>query len=117
MPSRCFNRVSAWEPGRISAPTSRATGQRLRSGYLLFSFPVLKGKNRFCDVCGAAIVKGEKYAIVMVSKDDAELFHALTEGEPGMAPTISVDSHGNLRLDLCLGCRLNTRFPGDETVQ
>jgi hypothetical protein len=78
---------------------------------------VLEGKDRFCDVCGAAIVKGEKYAIVTVSKDNAELFDALAEGQPGMAPTISVDSHGNLRLDLCLNCRLNTRFPGDETVQ
>jgi hypothetical protein len=43
---------------------------------------VLKGKDRFCDVCGAAIVKGEKYAIVTVSQNDAELIHALTAGEP-----------------------------------
>jgi hypothetical protein len=78
---------------------------------------VLKGKNRFCDVCGNAIVKGQKYAIITVSKDNAELFHALNEGEPDVAPTISVDSRGNLRLDLCLNCRLNTRFPGDQTVQ
>ena len=78
---------------------------------------VLKGRDRFCDVCGAAILKGEKYAIVTVSKDNAELFHALTEREPGVAPTTSVDSHGNLRLDLCLACRLDTRFPGDGTVQ
>ena len=92
-------------------------GQRSLPGYLLFSFPVLKGKDRFCDVCGAAIVKGEKYAIVTVSKDNAELFDALTESGPDMAPTISVDSRGNVRLDLCLGCRLNTRFPGDQIAQ
>ena len=96
-------------------PTSPATGRRFLP--LLFSIPVLKGKDRFCDVCGNAIVKGEKYAIVTVSKDNAELFHALTESEPGMAPTISVDSRGNVRLDLWLGCRLNTRFPGDQIAQ
>jgi hypothetical protein len=78
---------------------------------------VLKGNDRFCDACGNPIVKGEKYAFVTVSKDNAELFHALTEAEPGMTPTISVDSRGNLRLDLCLDCRLTTRFPGDQTVQ
>ena len=105
------------EESSPTALTSAAAGQRLLPGYLLFSFPVLKGKDRSCDVCGAAIVKGEKYAIVTVSKENAELFHALTEGEPATAPTISVDPHGNLRLDLCLNCRLNTRFPGDQTVQ
>ena len=78
---------------------------------------MLKGKDRLCDVCGAAIVKGEKYAIVTVSKENAELFHALMETEPDVAPKISVDSRGNVRLDLCLNCRMNTRFPGDQTVQ
>jgi hypothetical protein len=43
---------------------------------------VLKGKDRFCDVCGAATVEGEKYAIVTVSKENAELFDALTESGP-----------------------------------
>ena len=109
---------AGWISGTVAnaayIPGDRKTAP---AGYLLFSSPVFKGKDRVCDVCGAAIVKGEQYAIVTVSKDNAELFHALTETEPGMAPTISVDSHGNVRLDLCLNCRLNTKFPGDETVQ
>lgn len=78
---------------------------------------MLQGKDRFCDVCGDAIAKGEKYAAFTVSKDEAELFHALTDSELDMAPTISVDSQGNLRLDVCLDCRLNMTWPADETVQ
>jgi hypothetical protein len=90
--------------------------RRLLPGYLLFSLPVLKGNDRFCDVCGGAIVKGERYAVVTVSKDNVELFRALTESETDMAP-IAVESHGNVRLDLCLKCRMNTTFPGDQRVQ
>lgn len=94
-----------------------ATQQGLLPGFCYSLFQCSKAKIASVTFAGAAIVRGEKYAIVTVSKDDAELVHALTESEPSMAPTISVDSRGNLRLDLCLNCRLNTRFPGDETVQ
>jgi len=78
---------------------------------------MLKGKDRLCDVCGEAIGKGEKYAVVTVPKAKAGLFHALAESGPDMAPTKSVDPQGNLRLDVCLDCRLNMNFPGRETVQ
>lgn len=84
--------------------------------YLLSFFPMVKDGQRSCDICAEPIEKGEKYAVV-VPKDKAELFRALTDTAPGLAPTTSVDSGGNLRLDVCSTCRLSMRSAGVESIQ
>jgi hypothetical protein len=85
--------------------------------YLLSFFPMVKDGQRSCDICAEPIEKGEKYAVVTVPKDKSELFRALTDTAPDLAPTASVDSLGNLRLDVCSTCRLSMTSPGVETIQ
>jgi hypothetical protein len=78
---------------------------------------MLKDNIRQCDVCNGLIPKGEKYRVSTVTKDQALLFRSLIEAsEPELAPTTTVDSQGNMRLDICLECHLNIGAKGTETV-
>jgi hypothetical protein len=83
---------------------------------MLDSASMLKEGVRHCDVCGEVILKGQKYSVSLVPKDQAQLADSLFEAAPDMAATRTVDDSGNLRLDICLECKLNMVTPG-ETVQ
>jgi hypothetical protein len=74
---------------------------------------MLKEGVRRCDVCGDVILKGQKYSVSVVPKDQAQLANSLFEAAPDMAPTRTVDDGGNLRLDICLECKVNMGTPGE----
>jgi hypothetical protein len=74
---------------------------------------MLKEHTRTCDVCGESIPKGEKYAVNIVPKAKAELFWSLNGSDPEMAATTTVDEKGNIRLEICLECRITMNVHGD----
>jgi hypothetical protein len=69
---------------------------------------MLKDNIRQCDVCHRVILKGEKYRVNTISMDKVL--------RPDLAPTTSIDSQGNLRLDYCLECHLKIGGKDTETV-
>lgn len=73
---------------------------------------MLKENSRLCDVCGEVIPKGTKYAVNIVPKGKAELFRSLNDSDPEMSATTTVDARGNIRLDICLECRINMNIKG-----
>ena len=77
---------------------------------------MLKDGVRLCDVCGDVISKGQKYAVNVIPKDQAELADSLFAAAPNISPTRTVDAEGSLRVDICLECRVNMGTSG-ETVQ
>ena len=78
---------------------------------------MMKDNNRVCDVCDSVIPKGETYRVSTVPKRNAELFRSTMERVPSdLVPTASVDSKGNIRLDICLDCHLNMGLEGTELV-
>lgn len=69
------------------------------------------------DVCGSEIPTGERYVVRKIPKQRLQIIEELTTGiEPGMRPTMDVDSEGNLRLDICLNCHMSMDVPGAETI-
>jgi hypothetical protein len=77
---------------------------------------MLQDNQRSCDVCGASIPGGEKYAVSKVPKDKARLFQERMQANSSLAATTTPDSQGNLRLDICLNCHMNMDLPGTSTV-
>jgi hypothetical protein len=74
---------------------------------------MLTGHTRTCDVCGDTISKGEKYAVNIVSKEKAELFRSMMGNDPESVPSTTVDTKGNIRLEMCLECRITMNVHGD----
>ena len=77
---------------------------------------MLKDAVRLCDVCGSTIPKGEKYAVNVIPRADAEQWKRANAIEPDMAATFTEDSQGRIRLDICLECRMNMGGKGDTVV-
>jgi hypothetical protein len=70
---------------------------------------------RFCDVCNEPIESGARYVTCTVPKDESVLFMALVsemDDEPGSRTT----PEGSLKLDVCLGCKLNMGLSGDLVI-
>jgi hypothetical protein len=67
---------------------------------------MLKSGVRSCDVCDEVIPKGEKYAVSIIPEARAQLFRSLNESSPDMAASFTADEKGNVRLDICLECKL-----------
>lgn len=61
---------------------------------------------RFCDVCDESIEKGETFVVRTVPQKNALLFRSLVENMDD-APSFPVDGEGNVRLDICLDCKMN----------
>ena len=77
---------------------------------------MLRDVGRLCDVCGYNILKGEKYIVSKVPKTNAQTILEMTQANPETAPTTTVDSEGNLRLDICLDCHMHMHLPGTSAV-
>lgn len=61
---------------------------------------------RFCDVSNEAIEAGARYATSIVPKDQSPpLMSLISENED--SPGFSIDMEGNVRIDVCLECKLN----------
>jgi hypothetical protein len=73
---------------------------------------MLKDNIRLCDVCGDVIPKGQRYAVTVIQKEKVLLAESAFAAAPDKAPTRTVDANGNLRLDICLACKLSTGTPG-----
>jgi hypothetical protein len=69
---------------------------------------------RTCDVCEDVIPIGAKYSVSFVPAIHVQSTRELLAHEGGQAGTL--DENGNLRLDICLDCRMNMEMPGEETV-
>ena len=63
----------------------------------------------FCDVCIAAIADGERYELSIVPRDRAEMFFSLIS-LTGVAEEFSTDYDGNVRIAICLECKMNLRL-------
>ena len=83
------------------------------------------GAARTRDTSPAAISNWASYAsrplagpVSTVSKDQAQLFRSIMEAsEPDLVPTTTIDTQGNIRLDICLECHMNMGgVKGTETV-
>lgn len=74
---------------------------------------MLKDNIRLCDLCGEVIPKGQRYAVTIIQREEVLLAESAFATSPDTAPTRTVDANGNLRLDICLDCKLST--PG-ETI-
>jgi hypothetical protein len=72
----------------------------------MVNLKMLKSGVRSCDVCDKVIPRGEKYAVSIVPEARAQLFRSLNESSPDLAATFTVDEKGNVRLDICLECKL-----------
>jgi hypothetical protein len=83
---------------------------------MLPSFQMLRDGERSCDVCETSIPKGEKYIVSKIPPDKAQLFLETMEANPELAATATLDSEGNLRLDVCLDCHMNMGLPGTSTI-
>jgi hypothetical protein len=70
---------------------------------------MLKDKERLCDVCGETIPKRQKYAVSIIPKDQAKNADLML---PGDVPR-TMDANGNLRLDICLDCKMNMGTPSE----
>jgi hypothetical protein len=72
---------------------------------------------RYCDVCGEVIPKGETYRAANCKPEAARMLWALAEvGDP---PTFTRNTDGTVRLDICLGCHGgmgNASLPTTESV-
>jgi hypothetical protein len=53
--------------------------------------------------------------VTVIPKESVPLAESAFATLPDTAPTRTVDANGNLRLDICLECKLNTGTAG-ETV-
>lgn len=73
---------------------------------------MLKDNTRLCDVCGEIIPKGKKYAVNLVPKENAHVLRFMTLTDPELTPTTTIDSEGNLHLDICLKCRVSMDIQG-----
>jgi hypothetical protein len=74
---------------------------------------MIKDNMRICDVCGETIPKGEKYRVNTLPKETALLFKEMATSDMESAPTWSVDSNGNVRLDTCTNCVLHMGEVGE----
>jgi len=104
--------------GKSSPRESAVQGTDLTDRFriMLPSCQMLRDGQRSCDVCGASIPKGEKYVVSKVPREKARLFLEAMEANPEMSATVTPDSQGNLRLDICLDCHMNMGLPGTSTV-
>src|SRR5258708_34443415 len=62
----------------------------------------LRADERSCDMCGARIPKGDKYVVSKVPREKARLYLEAMEANPELSATVTPDSQGNLRWDICL---------------
>ncbi len=62
---------------------------------------MLKESIRYCDVCEEVIARGQHYAVSIIPKQNVEMARSTLESEG------TLDSSGNLRLDICLDCRMH----------
>jgi hypothetical protein len=76
---------------------------------------MLKDSIRLCDVCGEIIPKGQQYAVTVIPNEKVQLAESAFATSPDTAPTRTVDANGNIRLDICLDCKLSTGT-GGETI-
>ena len=60
-----------------------------------------------CDVCEDPMPAGPPHATSVNSEELAKLFQSLTEREPGRRLNANMDSHGNVKLDICERCKAN----------
>ena len=67
---------------------------------------------RFCDVCNEAIEAGARYATSIVQKENSPLLMSLISDMED-APNLTTDIEGNVRIDVCLECKLNMSLTGD----
>ena len=74
-----------------------------------------RGEVRFCDVCGRVIVKAEKYLVSKVPRTNVRLFLEMMQIKSETAHT-TLDSEGNLRLEICLDCHIRMDRSDNETV-
>jgi len=66
-----------------------------------------------CDVCGEEIPKGTRYVAYRVPPKAAAL---LRNDDPELNVSSTIEKDGNVRLDVCLECRVNMGFTGEEAV-
>jgi hypothetical protein len=76
---------------------------------------MVKDGVRTCDVCEEKIPKAAKYSVTVIQKRHAELFREAMLEDPAMAATFTEDEQGNVRLEICLDCKVRMGKPG-ETV-
>ena len=72
---------------------------------------------RYCDVCGDGIPKGETYRAVNCKPEAAQMLWALAEADD--APTFTRNADGTVRLDICLDCHRgmgNASLPSTEST-
>jgi hypothetical protein len=67
---------------------------------------------RFCDVCNEHIEVGARYVICIIPKEGSLLFMSR---ESDIEDTLGLtgDAEGFLKLDVCLGCKLDMGLSGE----
>jgi hypothetical protein len=71
---------------------------------------MIEDGDRYCDICEGMIPKGNHYAVSVIPKQNVEIARSTLPCEGTM------DASGNLRLDICLDCRMGMSLESDETV-
>jgi hypothetical protein len=70
---------------------------------------------RVCDVCNEPIEMGARFITSIVPKERASILMSVIS-EMDDAPSLTTDPAGNVKLDVCLECKLNMGLT-DEIVQ
>lgn len=104
-------RLDSVEVGHLRSPSLLADcGSELYGvafdDVVCYSRQMLIDGLRFCDVCDELIVKDTPYAVSTVPQKNALLFRSLIENADD-PPSYAVDADGNVRLEICLDCKMN----------
>ena len=71
---------------------------------------MLRNEERYCDICDAAISKGRHYFAILVPRD-----HVPPNADISRSG-LTVDTLGNIRVDVCHRCKVGMNLSGGDRM-